>query len=308
MVRSSARRATSLAQRFTASQSRTMTRSRTPTTSGTVTFQRDGVTRYVKHRMPGRMRRRWRSFVRRVQHVNMASGPCRTFTRDSAGQSAWSINEQTFFGYICGGTTTSGNDELRQVFYDAYGTAVVTPPSSINQRKLFIKSVVMDVQIRNIGSQPIVLDAYTIRCRRGWSVADDLAYQFGTTFSEQIASASGTANALNPAVTPFQNSHFLKYWSVVKKQELIVGGGNTATFQIRLPTNRMIQGKEFDTEPNALPRYSHALFFMPRGSPELNIDGVNGQLAAGQVVHAVQWTVCYQYPPSAGTQDATRQV
>lgn len=280
-----------------------MRRSRTPQT-GTVTFQRDGVTRYVKRRMPASMRRRWRSFTRKVQHVNLQAGPTRTFTRDFLDLETWSINEQGYFGYMCGGMTVTDNDEIRQVFTDAYGTGTAT----LNQRKLFIKSCVMDVQLRNAGTSPIVLDVYTLRCRKGSDAADTLATQFADTFSDLLASGSGTTSAVNPAVTVFQNPGFLQYWAVQKKQELVIGGGNVATFQIRLPTNKLVNAKLFETEPQAMPGYTYALFFQPRGSPEYNGLETTSQLAAGAVNIGVQWTVCYQVPPAALAQNATRQV
>lgn len=306
VVRRAPGRASRLAQRFAQSQTQTLTRRSRSAQSGTVTFQRDGVTRYVKSRMPRAMRRRWRSFVRRVEHVNLQAGPTRTFTRASTDFETWNANEQGYFGYMCGGMTVTGNNELREVFTDAHGTGVGT---TLNQRKLFIKSLVMDVQVRNSteGGTPIVLDVYTLRCRKGYESASSPSVQYGNLWADLLASGGGTTSSVSPAVTVFQNPGFLQYWSVIKKQELVIGGGNLATFQIRLPTNKMIHGKDFEREPQALPGYTYCLFFMPRGAP---IDGglSTTELASGEVNVGMQWTVCYQVVPSALTQNSTRQV
>jgi len=309
MARRAIGAATSTAFRFAGSQTRTATMSRRKSPiSGTVTFQRDGVTRYTKRRMPGRMRRRWKSFIKKVDAVNLGKCALQTFTRDTTSRETWAENAQGYFGYIAGGVDVTGNNELAEIFRDVYGAAITT--ITRNRLKLYLKSLVMDIQVRNDGTRPMILDVYTLRCRQSYKDPSKLNDQFDDCFEVATggptASAGGVTDLTNPAVTVFQNPQFCKYWAVQKKQELVIGGGNVATFQLRLPTNKFFSGRDFDTNEQAIPGYSHALFFMPRGAPVDNVAETATVLEAGVLNVAVQWTVAFARVASSGA-ETTRQ-
>lgn len=303
LVRSAARRFPSVARavgQATAaarSYAGTMSRTKTGTSGPTVTFQRDGVTRYTKHRMPGRLRRRWRSFVRRVNHVALQAQALKTFTRDELDRESWAGNTQAYFGYICGGVDVTGNNELGEAFKDVFGSASTT--ITRNRNILYMKSLCMDVQMQNAGNSPIVVDVYTLRCRRSFGAASRLAVQFDECFEASTGGPSGSAGSTpditNPSLTVFQNPQFCQYWQVVKKQELLLGGGNVATFQVRQPTNRRLTGRQLESDAQAIPGYSQALFFMVRGTPETIGEGelATAQLGAGTVNVGIQWTAAF---------------
>lgn len=277
-----------------ASRTRTATRTKRMYDSGPITEQYDAARRYQRRPMPRRKRRLWRSFTKRVQHVMLQSQALMSYTRDLVSNETWAINKQGTFGYYLGGTTFTDNDELLQAFRNAYGSALTS--TTVDDYKLFIKAMSLDIQITNTGTQSCVVDVYTCLARKasnagGQSIGSQYIALYGEQNSGQVVGPSWN----EPSSTPFQNSLWCGYWKILQKKEILLGPGNTTTMQLRLPYNRMMYGKLLEYNLSYLPGITRAYLFQVRGVPRDNAG--TAELAAGQVTIGRQWTVTYGLPP-----------
>lgn len=263
------------------------------TSPGPITEQYDVSTRYRRKSMPKYRRRRWRQFTNKVKHVMLQMNALQTYSVDVIDNQTWGINTQQTFGCMLGGTQFPTNDELFQVFRNAYGSGLTT--TTVDDYKLFIKSICMDVQITNTGSQGCIVDCYTLIARAQDNVTEGIAAQYSRLYAEQQGANVGAPFPTSPASTPFQNGQFLQKWKVLNKKEVLLGVGNVTTMQLRNAANRTMQGKTIESNPSYIPGYTRAFLFQVRGVPE-NAAGV-AQLCAGTVTFARQWTVTYGIPP-----------
>lgn len=250
--------------------------------------------------MPKYRRRRWRKFTNKVKHVMLQMNALSTYTVDITQNYSWTANTQTTFGWMLGGTTTTNNDELFQVFREAYGSGLTT--GTVDDYKLFIKAIVQDIQISNTGSAGAIVDVYTIIARKSDNVNENLGSQYTRLYAE-IAGAQVTGgNANSPASTPFQNGLFLQKWKILNKKEILLGVGQSTTMQMRNAANRVMQGKYIESNPSYIPGYTRAYLFQVRGVPR-DVAGTS-DLAPGQVTLARQLTLTYGIPPGAQRETA----
>jgi len=282
--------------------------SRSGPTPRPVTTQNDQQLRYRKKRMPRRKRRRWVGFTKKVKHVMMQMQQLVSYTvKYMPNAKTWAANVQLTDGQMVGGTTASNNDELFQVFRAYYGSGFGA--STVDDLKLFLKSLCVDLQISNTGSDGCILDVYYLRARKTYNTATRIDQQYSTTFLEQPTGVAGNligaVDPTDPATTPFQNSMFCEFWRIESKREIILGVGQTTSLQLRLPTNKKMSGKTLESNPAMIPGYTRAFLFQVRGVP-IDTAGVTS-LAAGQISWAAQTTVCYSIPPGV-TRTTTAQV
>lgn len=270
----------------------------------TTTEQRDSRVGYVKRRMPRRMRRRWKSFTRKVQHVMLQMGATQTFSQKFATLKSYAADQQNYWGYMLGGVSATNNDELLKAFRVAYGSAL--PLADLDDYKLFIKSLCLDIQFNNnsTDNKTSIVEIYHLRCRKSYNTATALDTQFLDTFNEIPAQSGFTRSITDPGYTPFQNSLFCSYWTIAKKEQIQLGPGELSTMQIRIPYNRMMYGKKLETNPAQIAGFTRGLLFIVKGEPE-NSAGT-ARLSSGEIVWTTQTTVNYQIPPSTTrTQTAT---
>lgn len=257
---------------------------------GITTEQRDSSVRYVSRRG----RRRTSRFVRRVQDVMLRMGATQTFSIRFGGLTNVSTNQQQWQGQILGGAFPTNNDEVFQAFRNAYGTGVTS--TNIDSYRLFIKSICLDIQITNSSDKNMILEMYTLKASKPWTAADRLATQLTTCITETDQPTGFTFTANDPGWTLFQVPQFCQYWTVVRKQQIVISAGETTTLQIRMSMNRMVNGKELETRQQTI-RGARALFWSAKGAPEVDGVGTGQQYADGQFVWTSQCTVNYQMPP-----------
>lgn len=263
-----------------------------------LTNQYDARIRYVRKPMPKAKRRRWKRFTGKVKHVMLQMQPLQSYCDDNGGAvMTAAADAQTTSGIMLGGTQVTNNSELYEIFSDQFTLASV---AAAKPYSLFIKSMSLDVQLTNTGSGRAVLDVYTLICRKSYEVASPIATQYTANYNEQTNIS--LASVTHPATTPWQNPLFLKYWRIIKKQEIILGSGNYTTLQMRIPYNKHLQGRLLTSCPQAIPGISRAFLFQVRGSPENNAG--TARLQAVEVTWKSQITINYGRPPgqvTAGT-------
>lgn len=268
-----------------------------------ITTQHDLSYRYRRKAMPRYRRRRWKRFTRQVKHVMLQMNSLTSYSQDFSKRVTWSANDQATFGVMLGGTTPTNNDELYQIFRQAYGLSVT--PTNVDSYKLYVKSMCLDVQITNTGSNGAILDVYELVCRKNWirsvegvTTDETLEQSYATTYAEMDAVATGvTPDANSPASTPFQNGLFLKYWRIMRKKEILLGAGSVTTMQMRNPANKTLLGTVIETHRQAIPGFTRAYLFQVRGTPRNNSG--TAELGAGEVAFATQHSVVWAIPPGS---------
>lgn len=272
----------------------TRTLSKRSTDSGPITTQYDLSRRYRRKPMPKYKRKRWVGFTKRVRHVMLQQQALSSYTYDFASLVSWAIDNQATFGWMLGGVNAPNNDEIFQAFRSAYGTGLTI--TTVDDYKLFIKSMSMDIQIRNTGTSAAILDVYTCLARSSENTAGErVDTQYLRLYSEQIGGSLGSPNPANPASTPFQNPLWCSKWKIINKKEILLGAGSVTTMQLRNAANKMFYGKTLESNNSYIPGYTRCYLFQIRGVPEA--DGLFGRLAAGSIAVGCQWTVVYALPP-----------
>lgn len=267
-----------------------------------ITTQYDVSTRYVKKRMPRRRRKAWVSFTKKVRHVMLQMNSLTSYTNDTLKSiNTFAANNQATWGAYLGGTSSTDNDELLGMFKAAYSGLLTS--TTVDDYKLFIKSLCLDVQLRNTGATAdVIVDVYELIARAADNqAAESIGTQYSRLYSEQNPGSIGSVTPTSPASTPFQNGLFLQKWRILKKKEILLSVGTVTTLQMRLPYNRIMQGKTVESNLSYIPGFTRAYLFQARGVPRNNA-GV-AELQAGEVTMCTQITGVYGIPP--GSQRAT---
>lgn len=264
------------------------------TSSAPITTQHDVSNRYRRKPMPRYRRKKWKKFTNQVKHVMMQMNALSTYTIDFINNETWAVDKQVIFGFMLGGTQATNNDELFQIFRQAYSSAITT--STVDDYKLFVKSLCLDVQLTNTGTAGCIVDVYTVIARSSDTVAETIGTQYLRLYAEQNSGAGGvgtTVDANSPASTPFNNGPWLQKWKILSKKEISLGVGSVTTMQLRNAANRILQGKTIESNPSYIPGYTRAFLFQVRG-----VGTSVPNLAAGQITASRQFTVSYGIPPS----------
>jgi len=310
-------RAVSTAKRLRTGRSYTKTRTtrRRQIAPRMNSFQNDVAPRYAYKRMPSYRRRKWVNAVKRNLHMDMAQQPLQIATTTSVRERTATYDQGGNWSKMCGGTTWSGvafdtNDEILNVFQDAYnltGATVADIVAACLPYKIQIKSIVLDVQIKNVAEDACIVDVYLLKCRARHNESQAVHTQFSEALNDLTAVARSGAtqiSATNPVVTAFDAPDFCSIWKVLRKTEVIIAPGQTVTKQIRSPGNRMIDGRRLTDCPQCLPG-TLALFFTFHGAPSSDADGAgNPGIAASSLVFTSQTVVHYATPPGSLTKEA----
>lgn len=277
------------------------------TTGRLLSYQHDQALRYRRKSMPRRRRRAWVRFTRKVRHVDLQMQPLQVFTEEYTYNQTTSANQGAAWGRILGATYISGvagrplNDEIFQIFKNAYNLTLV---SQCVPYKLFVKSMCMDVQIRNNGSSNAILDVYIVKNRSKFASASYIDDQYVAALGELQATASGgTVTATKTALTPFDAPNFCSYWKILSKREINLGSGQTTTMQLRSAINRHVEGKELQSSLQCLVG-SKAILVTWHGSPSNSGAAGVSQFDSTALTFGMQTVVHYAVPPSSTVKEA----
>ncbi len=221
-----------------------------------VTNQFDIKTQYRARRAPRRKVRRATRFAYRVNKIVSESQlGSKTVVRSFGGSRSWANNKQDISDYMLYSCdANSGADgytnDLKKIFTSEFDAAYAN-------KKLMFDGAVEELLLINSGENTIYLDVYTIVFR------SDLSSQYyvngtGTVNLSTVADFYNQAfeNAqavnLNPRiaedevlVTPFHNSEFCSIIKVLKKQRIILSGGQSTTMLRKDPKNRRCEYDNF---------------------------------------------------------------
>lgn len=251
--------------------------------------QYDQSRRYRYKRMPRRKRRIWKRFVNKVNHVSLQQQPLQIYTKTVHNALSTAAGNGGYAGYMIGGVQVGNNDELLQIFKNAYN---LLSAAACAGYRIYVKSICLDMILSNTGTSTIIADVYRLRCRKDYSTASQVDTQFTAAIGEIAApSGGGTVATTDPAITPFDVPNFCSYWKILEKREVIIGAGSVSTFQMRKPMNKHLEGKELATSTQAIPGYTEAYFVTWHGAPNATTFAATGMTLSTTL------TLHYAIPP-----------
>lgn len=218
-----------------------------------VTTQHDARLVYRKRRMPWKKRKRYvRGFRRhtayslkllgtRTQLYNISGS---ITTDDSAG-----ISSQCYVAIGMYGQTGADTQTVADKFRHNVGMGHLGDIFSKNGEegnKLIFGSAVMDITLRNTGTDQFEADAYDIVCRSHNPRAN---FNADLAIAESSTDAIGSSGQLllrKRGATPFDLSELTKMgYKILTKRKYLLSPGQSCTYQIRDPRNRAVDGGDW---------------------------------------------------------------
>lgn len=270
----------------------TIGRNRRGTTSGIgVTTQHDARTVYVKRRMPRSRRRRWRSFVNRVNAVSEKDLGTQqvVFNRIIQPQNTNPLQQclQDLSLYSLKSGSFSYHNDLNQIA-QYLSTAADTPSTGLQiepSTKILFQSAVLDITIRNTCLNNGVLDTsirmevdvYECYCNHPAEETGATYTNFIGLFQTNIANtktlgggAVSKIDIFNRGCTPFDTSYSLSRFGIkiLKKTKYQISGGDQITYQMRDPRRYSIPFREMQNQDGCiLPRRTKFILIVARAAP-----------------------------------------
>lgn len=266
-----------------------------------VTFENDRTRIYRRKRAPARKRRRWKKILRVNNAVDQTKLGTRTilFNKSQTYGNATAGEHGLAWAALYGANSANSVlNDLRAIWSNEALNQNPTAgggPTSYNSTKMFFKSAVLDMTIRNVSSVgddiqaaadvPLELDIYEMssKCRMVENDAGTALKQWNNipeTFLEALENTfaidgAGTKCDLNlRGVTPWENTFALSRYKykIHKKTKYRIGRGNSITYQFRDPKNRT-------TSHNALgdlagfnkPGWTHNLLIVYKSVPGYSV-------------------------------------
>lgn len=266
-----------------------------------VTRQNDQSITYSVGRGRGGRRSRGRRFRNRVASALNAMQPTQVWTQDYAISGASGVDLQQVYAIGLYQTNATLYDDLNQVFI----RGGLDPATAANRSgRICIKNAVLDVELKNTGTETMIMDIYEIQCIRDPNTNADINAQFQTFFNE--TTLAGTRAWNNVSVSAFENPVFLRYYKILNKREVLLPADEIMTMQMRLPKSRIINADRVARMPNCIPKLAKFYLFMWHGPPDPNAGGagVPGCLATS-VTFTFQKAYHYAIMPGRTTTSMT---
>lgn len=307
------RRSARLSMRRGGSRTMTRTRSGTGTSGLGVTGQYDRKLVYLKKTMPRFKKRRWRSFVKKV---------------NAAAEKELGNNTVLFNRQLTSVNTTSGNQiVLTLALYGSNGAADLTDdvayignlgnignPTATDgvtvspTTKYLFQSAVMDVTIQNVSSLTSLIggvstvtypnecklecDVYEVFVRRPSLIGTGPAYDtledllnWSETYNYAIKDntatpVTGEVKIQSRGATPFECASALSRFGikVLKKTKFMLNQGETITYQVRDPKRHVAERQRLQTEEGFnFPKWTKVIFIISKLTPQASpIGSTNG--------------------------------
>lgn len=278
------------------SRTRARTRSRSRSYSRPVTRQHDQSLTYIGRRRRGRLGRRGRRFRYRVMQTVNSLQPLQVWTSKTAANGTSAVNVQQIFGMGLFTTNATGQTDLVNIFSDA---GIPTTTAGNRSGRICVKSACLDVEVKNTGTETMIMDIYELLLVRDPENNGDLNQQFQTFFNEMTTLTAKNWN--DPAVSVFENPDFCRHYKVLNKREVMLPADEIMTMQMRDGKDHIISGDQVIREAFAIPKVARFYLFSWHGPPDPNAVGANQPgLLATSVTFA--WQKSYKYAIMPGKQ------
>lgn len=265
-----------------------------------VTVQHDSRRIYRRKRMPAKRRRRWKSFVKKVNYVNEKDMGTRTVIFSTLTD----ITDQTpgYQSVICfslyGQKSSLGlhNDLQKISTLENTGNPTAAAGATVSkQSHIYFQSGVLDLTLRNTSykydglqnvSAPeaqLEVDVYEMYCRQDFSTSGADYTSLGPGIQNEqnqelaIGGIGSPVNIYGRGVTPFDCPTALSRLGIkiLKKTKYFIPNQNTITYQIRDPSRKTCLIREIGDEDGAnKPKWTKWIMVIAKLVPEL-VKGTN---------------------------------
>jgi len=249
---------------YRAYKSYTKTSKKRPSGNYGVTNQHDVKTIYRKKFMPKYKKRKWISFVKKVNAVTEKQYATQTVLFNQNTSKTNTAGNQDYMscwlygrnGDVGAAGSEPGITDLATIF-----NTVATQATE----RLIFKSAVLDLTITNNASVTCEVDIYHVRLRK-----DDVA----DTFVDAVQKAefvTGTLPTYTSLImtkrgcTPFEFPTLISNigMSILKKTKIFMPGGGTSTYQLRDPRQKRFGREDVVNDPTfIMPYHTQGLIIM----------------------------------------------
>jgi len=269
---------------------------------------------YRKGRMPGRKKKAWKRFAKKVQFLKDKDLGLQTVLFNDKitqqGNTVASANQAqntlTLGLYTLNSLTYGYLNDLKEISgLDNFGNPTATAGTTVNQNtKLMFHTAVMDLTLRNTSTivngdnsvqvapeAAIELDVYEIRVREdtesstiNYSSITGLLNSFD---SDEIGGTGSGVSISDRGATPFEMSPGLSRWGikVLSKTKYFIPGGQTITHQVRDPKRRVCTYADINSESGFnKPRWTRFLYLVYKLVPGFTIGTLPGNYRCNIVV------------------------
>lgn len=229
-----------------------------------LTYDNDFKTDYRYRRMPRRRKRRWVSFVRKVNAVTMKKQQGLKKVLFYGIKNLTTVANQSgttdMMMYSADGSAVLDNADIGAIFRGHLGATVFNDQNSFAaignaQKKLQFESCQMECTVRNLGSVSAIVEVYYVRCRKAHAQTNldsgNTAagiYHLGFLKQTQVqdleeSTILGTGPQVSTQIgtTPFQSPRFCETFKILRRKKYQIAPGNTISFLLKDPRNRTIE-------------------------------------------------------------------
>lgn len=238
---------------------RRSTRRRRSGSSSALSRQQDQRTQYTSS---GRRRSNRGASGRRIQNALMKMQPLQTYTTKSTISATSNVNQIGMYGVGIFPTNMADQPDLKNIATDA-GIPVATSSNSTSH--FWIKNACLDVEIRNVTDEAVIMDVYTLLLVKDPETTDVLYAQFVSRFNQQVPLTS--ADPFDVSNSVFQNPLFCRYWKVLSKKEILLQPQEITALQMRRGKDKYVSIDDIFTNESGLPGTTKMYFFMWHGPP-----------------------------------------
>lgn len=224
------------------------------------THDHDFTSTYRRKRMPKHKRKRWVSFVRKVQAARATTAGLRSCGRTSifSVTPAANAQEYTFMGLYSynGGIGSAGpavgfdtNDDMQQV--------LTNEDAIISSHKYMFQSGTIRMTATSVGqTSPVVIPVSACVLHiYSLGVRDDIVpgvlsginpsnlFFDSYTLAGQIG-AAGKISGTQMIATPFNNSNFLRFFKIYSVKKIQLEANESFSWEFRDPKNHVVNGSD----------------------------------------------------------------
>lgn len=250
-----------------------------------LTTQRDSFSVVNRHKN-SRAFRRFRSKVHAALQLDQPR-QIYSFLGNAQHSTVAPSQELSIGGTYFGDNNGTGSADLWNMFKDAYTLAAVADAEGY---KLQLGSGGMKIQMRNTGSSEVYISLYFCRARKAQPSSSAPKTAWDAYFADMAN--VGAVTSTDPAMTPYMNANWCRYWKIMKTQVFKIKAGETADTEFGRRYNRIISGRNLQ-DAGIAPGQMMVMWFIR--SPPASTTPVSG--SAGLDVHSVfiSWQKSFTY-------------
>lgn len=247
-----------------------------------VTREHDLATTYRRKRMPGRKRRAWKKFVKKVDAVAEKHAGTTSVLFNQSLTKVAAANTQVMYGITLYGAYGETVAATGEAYYSDLERLTLTSRTTsvgvnVRNRHITFKSAVLDVTVVNIDTSSCELDMYEFFVKKDTNEFSTLQASLGNAaFDPELFTmgALGPTTLLDSSVgaTPFQFPAMMQYVTILKKTKVFLPPGGVSTYQMRLPGTKKYYTSTRDEDITSRMwgkrRWTRGIWIVQKGCPD----------------------------------------